>query len=354
MQMKVTLFRDMVAEGWRSMDRYADCLKSELGKNNELEINEFRVEPPLPSSKVKMLWRSRVYPFFSKFSQGSVNHVLDHSYAHLLNYLDSKKTVVTCHDLIPLEYEEDGKVLERFKKTVDNLSKAQVIIADSQSTKRDLMSKLSIKEDKIRVIYLGLDRALKNSNQATKWEIRKELGLPEGKIILNHGNNLVYKNVSGVLKAFKNILSNDPNTYLVRTHSLSIVQKKIAEDLGVLSHYIEILHPDDDTLCNLYIASDVLLSPSLKEGFGLTVLEAMSLGLPVVVSQGTSLQEIAGEVGVLVDPKNIDEVASKTLAVLKGDIVLNSATLLERATLFSWEKTAEQTTSVYQEIATRI
>lgn len=351
--MKVTLFRDMRAEGWYSMDRYADCLKREYQRFS-LAFSEFCVEPAVKAARVKMFWRGQIYPFLAGFHQGEVNHVLDHSYAHLLNHLNPQKTVVTCHDLIPLEYEENKEARAYFANTVANLSKASLVLADSQSTKKDLMNKLGIREPKIRVIYLGLDETFVKSSPEDQKELRRKLKLPDGKIILNHGNNLSYKNVEGTLKAFKNILAEKPETYLVRTHSLDICQRKLAEELGILSHYVEHLNPSDETLLQLYKASDVLLSPSLKEGFGLVVLEAMSFGLPVVISEGTSLQEVAGDLGVLVNPGDISDVTAKTLLVLSGRVPVNRDAMRQRALSFSWEKTARLTLSAYEEVVSRL
>lgn len=348
--MKVTLFKDMKAEGWYSMDRYAESLIQQF-KAQGLKFQVFCAEPPLKITKVRRFWRANVYPNFGRFFQREVNHILDHSYGHLLNILNPKRTVVTCHDLIPLDFEDDLSVLAGFREIIKNLIKAAKIIAVSESTKADLINKLGIDDHKISVVYSGVDPIFRPFDSLEiKKAARRKFNLPEGKIVLNFGSNLKYKNVETVLRAFKEILDFLPSVYLLRIHPLSDEQKKLAQDLGILSNYLEVLSPSDEDLVKLYNCGDVFLSPSLKEGFGLHVLEALACGLTVVVSKDTSLQELVGDVGVLIDCQNISEIASKTASVLRGDLVIDTKRIAERSELFNWPKTAEQTASVYWEV----
>ena len=178
--MKVTLFRDMGAEKWYSMDRYADCLQQSLSQKNELNVSSFSTEPLVGSSIVRELWRTHVYPTFAQFRQGDINHILDHSYAHLLKFLDVKRTVVTCHDLIPLDFEENPLVLAGFKDTAHYLHKAARIIAVSESTKDDLINKLGIDAGKIAVVYSGVAHAFRPFETLELKQMYKEkFGLPK-------------------------------------------------------------------------------------------------------------------------------------------------------------------------------
>jgi glycosyltransferase involved in cell wall biosynthesis len=353
--MRVTLFRDMGAENWYSMDRYADSLSRQFktpSTSQDFEFQSFVTEPPVRFSRAVRFWRNRVYPNFARFNQGAVNHILDHSYSHLLNYLDMQRTVVTCHDLIPLKYEDNSSVLEVFRGIINNLRKSRRVIAISESTKTDLVNELGIDVSRIVVIYSGVDPIFHHLDKGgAKRKYKEKFGLPEGQIVLNFGSNLKYKNVEMVLRAFKDIIVNNPFTHLLRIHPLTSEQRKLAQDLGILSNYLEVLDPNDEDLVGLYNCGDVLLSPSLKEGFGLHVLEALACGTPVVVSRNTSLQEIVGDEGVLVDPNDASDIAAKTLAILNDDIPVNSDRLIERSALFNWKKTAEKVMQVYRDIA---
>lgn len=353
--MEAILFRDMKAEGWRSMDRYGDSLTQSLLKiGGNFKFSQFCVEPPIKSSKVKSFWRDQIYPRIARNNQGDVNHVLDHSYAHLLNFLDPRKTVITCHDLIPLEYEKDPVIVGKFRSLVSNLNKAAFIIADSAATKDDLEDKLSISSEKIKVIYLGVDPIFRLLSRDEKARVVNKYSLPEGKIIMSHSNTLVYKNIEGMLRAFREVLLSNDLSYFVRvgTTPLTLSQRNLVWQLGISDNFYEIINPSDEELVGLYNCADVFLSPSLKEGFGFTVLQSLACGTPVVVSKGTSLEEIAGQVGIYVDPKSVVDITKALLSVINktSPTVNDRAALIKRASEFTWERTAQETLEVYESI----
>lgn len=108
--------------------------------------------------------------------------------------------------------------------------------------------------------------------------------------------------------------------------------------------------PDKCTLVQIYNAADILLSPSLYEGFGMTILEAMACGTPVITSNVTSLPEVAGDAAVLVDPTDVQAMV-ETICRLHNDSVYRqelSSKGLARARLFTWEATAEQIATTYE------
>ena len=350
--MEVTLFKDMVAEGWFSMDRYANSLADQLSTLN-FPFSVFCAEPPLGFSFIKMFYRKVVYPRLAQRHQGDINHILDHSYGHLLNCLDGQRTVVTCHDLIPLDFETDQRVLNEFQETVSSLARAKFIITDSESTKKDLIEKLSISTEKIETIPLGVNPIFHPlATREERQNYVEKFNLPKGRIILSFGNNLSYKNVEGILRAFSQVLRVEGGVYLVRVGSLTSSQAHLVQSLGIADNYLEVKKETDEDLVGLYNCADVFLSPSFKEGFGLPVLEALACGLPVVISAGTSLAEIAGKGGVYVNPTNTDEIAAAVLGVLRGQLSSEQRgmALVDRAALFSWEKTARQTAAVYERL----
>ena len=335
------------------MDRYADSLIKHLSIAN-CQLSTFSLEPPIRSSRVNLFWRDQVYPRLAKAHQGGINHVLDHSYAHLLNFLSPRKTVITCHDLIPLEYEKDPVIVGKFRSLVSNLTKAAFIIADSLSTKEDLLTKLSVPKEKIEVIYLGVDPIFRPLLPDEKARVANKYSLPEGRIIMSHSNTLAYKNIEGMLRAFREVLLANDLSYFVRvgTEPLTKTQRNLVWELGISDNLYEIINPSDEELVGLYNCADVFLSPSFKEGFGLTVLQSLACGTPVVVSSGTSLEEIAGEVGVYADPTRVEEIAKAILSVFSEQpaTVRGKEALVRRASGFTWEKTARETLEVYESI----
>lgn len=350
---EAVLFCDMKSEGWRSMDRYANSLIRHLSLVN-CQLATFSAEPPIRSSRVNLFWRDQVYPRLAISHQGSINHVLDHSYAHLLNFLDPKKTVITCHDLIPLEYKKDPVIVRKFRSLVSNLTKAAFIIADSISTKEDLSEKLSISKERIKVIYLGVDPIFCSLSPDEKARITSKYLLPEGRIIMSHSNTLAYKNIEGMLRAFREVLLANDLSYFVRvgTEPLTQTQRNLVWELGISDNFYEIINPSDEDLVGIYNCADVFLSPSFKEGFGLTVLQSLACGTPVIVSKGTSLEEIAGEVGIYVNPTSVGEITKAVLSVFskQPSTVKDKEALIRRASEFTWEKTARETLEVYESI----
>jgi glycosyltransferase involved in cell wall biosynthesis len=129
-----------------------------------------------------------------------------------------------------------------------------------------------------------------------------------------------------------------------------VVQQLHAEDTVIFTGVV-----DGEDLPFLYSGAEVFIFPSLSEGFGIPVIEAMACGTPVVASNRTSIPEIAGNAALLVDPLNIDEMAGAIHAVLSKSSLRQQLIKkgLERAKVFSWKKTARGTLDLYQELGSR-
>ncbi|MEK7611034.1 MAG: glycosyltransferase family 1 protein [Patescibacteria group bacterium] len=376
----VILIKDMHSEGWKSMDRYADNLYHALsGQSNPAEDYSFSlftaeksgfIRPFRPLLKLipgaatyaNDLYFSRFikFPFLAqKFSRGSgLVHVLDHSYAHVLNWIKKPLKVVTCHDLHPLFFETDPRILKLFRKSLLGMFKADLAISDSRANRKDMVEKLGIPEDKIRVIPLGVDagKFCRREDPVEIARLRKTLDLPEGKILLHVGNSLPYKNLEIVIKALGKLVKiRSERINFLKIGRFTGAQKALAAELGVEDRLAEITDPSDSDLAGLYSLADLLVQPSLKEGFGFTVLEALACGTPVLVSRGTSLTEIAGKVGSGVDGQDLDEVVQKIYELLFNYNFLIHPTreqMRHQAEKFTWKRTAEETLRVYSELLT--
>lgn len=366
--MRVSLFADLADPKWLSlsMERYAFELKKGLEKLNlsDLEVVSFQPEIPGPFTYLPTYWRyylSRYYyyPFFAQRHEGQINHILDHSFAQIAQFVDKEKTIVTCHDLIPLKLLPDGTTVEKdlkakdlFRKSVNYLKEVRFVLADSKATKKDLETILGIEGKKIKVIYLG-----KNDGPRSEFngaEFRNKHKIPSDKpIILHVGHNLTYKNIDGILKALTIVKEKKPFTFVKVGPEFTDQQKELVDRFNLKDMLIETGFLSEKELNGLYSISQVLVYPSLFEGFGLPVLEAMNSGLIPVISQGTSLEEITGSDGILVDPHSEESIAGGIIKVLEmktEESVLLKEKLRIQASLFSWEKTAAETYQVYKEI----
>lgn len=247
-------------------------------------------------------------------------------------------SVTTVHDLVFHKYPETVSPLilriqtKRLKKIAKNNAH---IIVDSKSTKNDLEEIYNVSKERISVIYPGISKLYKPQSKKEIDRVKKKYNLPD-KFVLSVGTQEPRKNLSRLTKATESL---DIPLVLVGKHGWG----DKTQTLGYV--------PDDD-LPAIYSAASVFAYPSLYEGFGFPVLEAMSCGTPVVTSNISSLPEVAGEAGVLVDPLDIDSIARGIKTALK-----NSASLakkgLSHAKLFTWEGTAKHTLEVYEKIANR-
>lgn len=370
----------MSEEGWKSMDRYADNLYTALSALKSLaedySFSLFTAEKtgfirpfrpllkliPGAATYANDLYFSRFIKFpysAQKFSRESgLVHVLDHSYAHVLNWIKKPLKVVTCHDLHPLFFEANKRILNLFRRSLLGMFKADLIISDSRANRKDIVEKLGIPGHKIRVIPLGVDleKFFRREDPVELSRLHKTLDLPEGKKLLHVGNSLPYKNLEIVIKALGKLVKiRSERINFIKIGHFTASQKALASELGVEDRLVEIPNPSDSDLAGLYSLADLLVQPSLKEGFGFTVLEALSCGTPVLVSRGTSLTEIAGKVGEEVDGQDLEEVVQKIYELLFNYNFLIHPTreqMRRQAEKFTWRRTAEETLRVYSELFT--
>ena len=234
--------------------------------------------------------------------------------------------------------------------------KAEKVITDSENSKRDIVKFFKVLEEKIAVIYLGVDESFQIiSNREILNDIRRKYNLPE-KYLLYVGSYLPHKNLDTLIKAFCDLKRNT-NT----RHSLVLCGKKGRNFLNI-SKLIRELQLDDCVFCIgyvpadelpiLYNMSDLFIFPSLYEGFGLPILEAMACGVPVIASNSSCLPEIAGEAALLFNPRDKNELAKAIYNLLTDAKAYNYFVEkgLKRAKQFTWRKMAEGILKIYEDI----
>ena len=265
------------------------------------------------------------------------------------------KVIMTVYDMIHLIF---GRPIHRlYYKYIAKraMTKALCIITLSEYSKNDIVKWLGIPQEKIYVTHSGVDKRFKPTGDAAMPdEIKKRFGI-SNRYILFVGNQKPHKNSIGTLKAFKMAVKKErlPH-YLI----LVGIKKDIIEDKnnGIGDEFnnriICIDNLTDNDLIKLYQSADLFLLPSLYEGFGLPMLEAMACGVPVITSNRTSIPEVTGNAAILVDPENIQEIANAICKVLKDENLKSDLIRkgLKRAKMFSWRKMAEETLELYKRV----
>lgn len=254
------------------------------------------------------------------------------------------KNVVTCHDIYP--YTHPRNIMEKIARwyLYSGLKRADLIVSDSEYTKKDLIKNFKISPEKVKVVYLGVSNSFKSHSRA---KARKIFGIPgKARVVLHIGEvNDKRKNTLRVFKTFLRLRKEMDDVILFR-----IGKGKIDYE-GVINLY----KISEEEMVAAYNAADVLLFPSLFEGFGIPPLEAMACGLPVVTSSATSLPEVVGNAAVIVNPYDVRGMEKRVYDILNSkNLVAGLAKKgLIRAKKFAWNKTASQIFQAYRELNIR-
>ncbi len=251
---------------------------------------------------------------------------------------------ITIHDLIHLRVNENFSF---FKKIFYELfikptaKRAYKIFTVSDFSKRTILEWLKIPEEKVVVVYNGISDIF--TAEGPRYS-------PGFSYLLNVANNKPHKNIERLLIAFANAKINHEIKLILtakKTSEFDAIIKKYA-----LSDRIVFLNNLSETeLAGLYRGALALTFPSLYEGFGLPILEAMASGVPVLTSNTTSMPEVAGDAAILVDPYDTDAIARGVEKIvnnlpLRDELHRNG---LERAKFFTWEKTASKIEEILSE-----
>lgn len=266
------------------------------------------------------------------------------------------KSVITVHDLAFLRWphfltEDSARYYGQVEAAVE---RADHIIAVSESTKTDLVKLLGAPRSKITVVYEAADplyRPMARSEALAS--IRHKFPLPE-EFILFVSTIEPRKNIATLLRAYRRLLdSYKVSAGLVLAGATGWLADQIfetVEQLDLQRHVVFLGRVQNGDLVYLYNLARCLAHPAYYEGFGLTPLEAMACGTPVVVSNVSSLPEVVGDAALLIDPNNEEELAVALHRLLTDEALAASQREkgLARARTFSWERTAEETLAVYQ------
>ncbi len=256
--------------------------------------------------------------------------------------------VVTIHDLSFIFYPNEFLKKDLYQLTnwtKYSVNKAKKIIAVSNSTKKDLINVYNLADKKIEVVYNGYEKFSRVN--PSKLKVKKT----SKPYILYVGTLQPRKNITTLLQAFYKFNQIYPEYELVIAGKKGWLYNKIFEkvaDLGLEDRVYFTDYITDFQLCYLYENAFCLVMPSLYEGFGIPILEAMSFGCPVLSSFASSLPEVGGDACFYFDPKNVNELVEKLLKLknspeYKKELVAKGK---QRIKQFSWKRCAEETLSV--------
>jgi len=276
------------------------------------------------------------------------------------SYTSPGRLIYTIHDLSFLLYPGNlprSHYLSLRLQMPLGARRAEKIITESQCAKKDICRFFQVDPKKVQVIYGGVDESyitVEDKNQLT--EVQHNYNLPNH-FILYLGSFLPHKNLFTLLRAYARlplflrnqyslVLGGNPGKHLNGIMKLMLeldIQERV-----ILPGYVS-----SDDIAPLYSLADIFVYPSLYEGFGLPPLEAMACGTPVVVSNSSSIPEVVGDAGLLVDPQDIAGWSAAIEQVLSEPDLraqMRCAGLIQ-ADKFKWAESAKQTLAVYEEVA---
>jgi glycosyltransferase involved in cell wall biosynthesis len=273
-----------------------------------------------------------------------------------------KGNIVTIHDLAFKHYphflkKKFGQFFSFFK-TKRDVHRANRVIAVSEHTAKDVREFFKIDREKVKVVYHGVDPDFRpDVPTASVLEMKRKYHILAPQYILWVGTLEPRKNLRTLIQMYDELKSLHAEYNLILAGGLGWQYEDILQMAQALGPKVQITGylPRED-LVPLYAGAALFVYPSLYEGFGMPLLEAMASGVPIVAARTSSIPEVIGNAGILVDPLNIAEMGEAVGRVLTDRSV--SASLrekgIERARGFTWERAARETLKIYQEVIDRV
>ncbi|MBN2434897.1 MAG: glycosyltransferase family 4 protein [Spirochaetes bacterium] len=274
--------------------------------------------------------------------------------------LSKKNFIFTIHDATLWKYSNtlSWKGLYYMKPLTSlGAKRAKKILTVSNNSKKDLTKLLKIPENKIVSIYESIKeefRIIKDEKLLDK--VKRKYNLPD-RFILSVGSLEPRKNLTNLLKAFHLIKKSFPKN----EHKLVLIGRKAwgsssitnqIKELELEDHVISTGYlPDADLIC-IYNLAEIFVFPSIYEGFGLPILEAMACGTPVISSNSSSLPEVVGSAGLMINPFHVDEIKEALTILIHNTKSRENLINLgkERVKQFSWEDSAKNVITLYQDL----
>lgn len=276
-----------------------------------------------------------------------------------LAFACDKPTVVTVHDLSWIRYPEthpQNRVRNMNKHFESSLSRAALVLTDSEFVKRELMELFGLQSERIQSVPLGVEECFHPRSAEQNAALMARYDLTHGKYLLTVGTLEPRKNLQVVLEAYQLLPAAIRKRFPLivvgmKGWNTSEIEKKIAPLVRAGEIRLTGYLPREE-LAGVIAGATAMVYPSLYEGFGLPPLEAMACGVPVISSNVASLPEVLGDTGLMVNPHDVASVAAamQLIAIDHNTRGRLSKLALARSAGFTWEKCAERTISLYRRV----
>jgi glycosyltransferase involved in cell wall biosynthesis len=381
--LRVGVVCDLAEERWPSMDLVAEMLVERLGQQGR-DVEGVRLQAPFRrrATAVPLAGRARAAFTFDRMTNRLVDyprwlrdardgfdifHVVDHSYSHLVRELPADRTVVTCHDLDtfrsllhPSVERRSAAFRAMTRRILDGFRQAARVTCDSVATRDAILDYDLVAEDRLAVVPNGVhpDFSAQPDGQAAA-VVSAGLGQADAETIdlLHVGSTIPRKNIGLLLRVVAGIRSRHPVRLIQVGGSLTPAQRALAVRLGIEDAIVEVPFQPRPIVAELYRRARLVLLPSLREGFGLPIVEAMACGAIVVASDLPVLREAGGHAATYCahgnDHEWVDAVtvlaAEKTRSPAAW--AARQAAGLAQAAGFTWDTYAQRMIDIYEQLA---
>ena len=261
---------------------------------------------------------------------------------YLFKATKGKPVVTTYHDTnFVTEYNYNPRMI---RLQTESLRRSDAIIAISENTRRDMLKYFDLNPDKITVIHHGIEMP--------RIPAGLEVRIVEEPYILYVGMRHLFKNFKNFVKGFGAIADKFPDVKVVCTRNpFNKEEQELFAQLGITDR-MQVVTADEVTLNRLYRDALFFVFPSLYEGFGMPILEAMANGCPTAIADASCFPEIGGDASLYFSPKDTDSIADTLKTMIQDESLRRELTRkgLQRASKFSWQRCAEQHMELYKSL----
>ncbi len=356
---KTTNLPNRVGSSVYCFELLKNLAKIDIKNNYEIFLPQ---SPTNDLPKATDVWKYRVLPSRKMWTITSLSLSLlkDRSLdvfftpTHYLPIFAPKKSVVSILDVSYIYFPElfKKKDLIQLKKwTKYSAKKSGKILTISESSKNDIIKEYGVSREKVEVIYPGISTGLSANNKLRMEDLENKFGI-KNKYILFVGTLQPRKNITRLIEAYSKI-DTDVSLVIVGRRGWKYEEILNAPDkYNVKDKVLFLENVSDEELPSLYKNAEFFILPSLYEGFGIPVLEAMSYGTAVITSNISSLPEVGGDAALYVDPNDAEDISKKMKKLLEDDnlkkqLIDKGKKQVEK---FSWEKSARETLAVLEEV----